>query len=90
MFRCSIYSDKLADYVYGTSGMAEAASRSAINTSNMSREDAAAILGVDILADEQQILSAHKSLMNKIHPDKGGSDALAAQINAARDVLLRK
>jgi len=71
-------------------GMAEAASTGAIDTSNMSREDAAAILGLDVSADEQQILSAHKRLMNKIHPDKGGSDALAAQINAARDVMLKK
>ena len=70
-------------------GMAEATSNASIDISNMSREDAAAILRVDVSADKQQILSAHKSLMNKIHPDKGGSDALAAQINAARDVLLK-
>jgi preprotein translocase subunit Sec63 len=71
-------------------GMAQAASSSAIDTNNMSREDAAAILGVDNSANDQQVLSAHKSLMNKMHPDKGGSGALAAQINAARDVMLRK
>lgn len=71
-------------------GMAEATSSSTIDSSNMSREDAAAILGVDISANEQQVLIAHKGLMNKLHPDKGGSDALAAQINAARDVMLRK
>ena len=57
---------------------------------DISREDAAAILGVDVNASENEILEAHKKLMHKIHPDRGGSDVLAAQINAARDVLLEK
>jgi hypothetical protein len=55
---------------------------------NMSREEAAAILGLKIGATAAEIKSAHKRLMKDFHPDKGGSDYLAAKINAAKDVLL--
>jgi len=55
----------------------------------MSRQDAADILGVDINANKDEVRLAHKKLMQKIHPDRGGSDALAKQINQAKDVLLR-
>lgn len=54
---------------------------------SMSRQEAADILGVDINASEEEVRMAHKKLMQKIHPDRGGSDALAKQINAAKDVL---
>lgn len=53
----------------------------------MSRQDAADILGVDINASNEEIREAHKRLMQKIHPDRGGSDALAKQINHAKDIL---
>ncbi|WP_425459676.1 hypothetical protein [Hankyongella ginsenosidimutans] len=32
--------------------------------------------------------AAHQRLMQRLHPDKGGTDALAQQINAARDRIL--
>ena len=54
---------------------------------SMSRQDAADILGVDVNADQEEIRLAHKKLMQKIHPDRGGSDALAKQINQAKDIL---
>ena len=54
----------------------------------MSRRDAADILGVDIDASDEDVRAAHKRLMQKIHPDRGGSDALAKQINNAKRVLL--
>ncbi len=53
----------------------------------MSRQDAADILGVDINASNEEVREAHKRLMQKIHPDRGGSDALAKQINNAKDIL---
>jgi len=56
---------------------------------NMDRQQAADILGVEINASEDEIRLAHKKLMQKIHPDRGGSDALAKQINLAKDVLLK-
>jgi len=58
------------------------------SATTMNKAEAADILGVDENASEEDIIAAHKRLMQKVHPDKGGSPALAAQINQARKVLL--
>lgn len=55
----------------------------------MQPEEAAAILGVAAGADAEAIRAAHKKLISQLHPDKGGTDYLAAKINDARDVLLQ-
>ncbi|MBI1392226.1 MAG: DnaJ domain-containing protein [Alphaproteobacteria bacterium] len=49
---------------------------------------AASILGVGPSASASEIKSAHRKLITRLHPDQGGNDYLAAQINAARDRLL--
>jgi hypothetical protein len=54
----------------------------------MTDADACDILGVAPGADRDTIVKAHRRLMQKAHPDRGGSDWLAARINAARSHLL--
>lgn len=57
--------------------------------SRMSEAEARAILGVDAQASPDEIRAAYTRLMRLAHPDKGGTSGLAAQLNAARDRLLR-
>lgn len=52
-------------------------------------KQAADVLGVPLTADEKSVRAAHKRLMKTAHPDRGGSEYLAQQINAAKDVLLK-
>lgn len=50
--------------------------------------EARALLGLPADADVQAIRAAHRRLIATVHPDRGGTQALAAKINAARDLLL--
>ncbi len=55
----------------------------------MDLAEAASVLGVAENANAADIRAAHKKLIAQTHPDKGGTDYLAAKINEARDVMLR-
>ena len=51
-------------------------------------DEAARLLGIPMDADRETILSAHRRLIERVHPDSGGSQPLAANVNRARDTLL--
>ncbi|KAH0668149.1 hypothetical protein KY290_028989 [Solanum tuberosum] len=57
---------------------------------DMTRREAALILGVRESAVLQKIKEAHRRVMVANHPDAGGSHYLASKINEAKDVLLGK
>ena len=55
----------------------------------MSMDEAAKLLDVPAGSNAETILAAHRRLIAKVHPDAGGSAELAAQVNQARDTLLK-
>ncbi|MFK7865746.1 MAG: DnaJ domain-containing protein [Pseudohongiellaceae bacterium] len=62
----------------------------AMDESEMSAELAYEVLGISTGASAEEITKAHRKLMQKMHPDRGGSDYLAKKINLAKDVLLAR
>ena len=55
---------------------------------DMTRDDALAVLGLAEGATVEEIRAAHRRLIQRMHPDVGGTADLAARINRAKDVLL--
>jgi DnaJ domain len=74
-----------SDAAAGRSGGTRAASGG-----KMTEEEAYQVLGIEAGASAQDITRAHRTLMKKLHPDQGGTTYLAARVNEAKDVLLRR
>ena len=66
------------------------AARVPATKSALALEEAAAILGVPADASADDVRAAHKKLIGQLHPDKGGTDYLAAKINDARRLMLER
>ena len=54
----------------------------------MSPDEAREVLGLKPGHTKEDVIQAHRRMMQKAHPDRGGSNYLAAQINKAKDTLL--
>ena len=64
------------------------ANTGAANATGLTRAEALAVLGLGEEANEEDIVAAHRALIQKLHPDRGGNDYLAAKINEAKDFLI--
>jgi hypothetical protein len=54
----------------------------------MTKEEAYKVLGLEAGAAAADVRKAHRRLMQRLHPDLGGTSFLASRINEAKDVLL--
>lgn len=55
---------------------------------DMTRARALQVLNLSEGATQEEVLRAHRELIKRVHPDRGGSSYLAAEVNRARDVLI--
>jgi hypothetical protein len=58
------------------------------DSAEMTAIEAYAVLGLNDKATDEEVIAAHRKLMLKLHPDRGGSNYLAAKINQAKNFLV--
>ena len=75
-------------YQRGRQGQQSTQSPPSRDNKTMSTEEAMEILGLKPGCSKEDIILAHRRMMQKVHPDRGGSDYLAAQINQAKETLV--
>lgn len=71
-------------------GQGQSQSQAPSANGQLSVAEACEILGVDQNCSREDIIAAHRRLMQKIHPDRGGNDYLAAKVNEAKSVMLAR
>jgi DnaJ homolog subfamily C member 19 len=64
--------------------------RRTVVSHRMGESEARALLGVGPGASAEEVREAHRRLIQRVHPDAGGSAELATRVNAARDALLNE
>ena len=74
----------------GSRPKAESTDAGAVEAQGMSEAQARSLLGLAQNFTTEEVRAAHARLIRMAHPDRGGTDGLAAQLNAARDRLIRK
>ncbi|WP_164118388.1 J domain-containing protein [Sphingorhabdus sp. Alg239-R122] len=75
-------------YLYATGRLKNMMNRN--DTPSMSERQARTLLGVDRASNNDAIIAAHRQMMAKHHPDRGGNAEIARQLNEARDILLAR
>ena len=60
------------------------------NARDAAEKRARALLGVASGASYDEVIDAHRRLMMKVHPDRGGTNDAVYEANAARDLLLAR
>ena len=68
---------------------ADRATSSPPYNNEMSEPQALEILGLNNEATKEDVIQAHRRMMQRVHPDRGGSTYLATKINAAKDLLTK-
>ncbi|WOD09939.1 molecular chaperone DnaJ [Pseudomonas sp. NyZ704] len=82
------FGDSWRDDEPGAGGSSGQGSAQAHSGGPLTEQEALDVLGLKPGASREDIIEAHRRMMQKMHPDRGGSDYLAALINQAKDVLL--
>ena len=80
----------MADWRENFGGNQNDNSNNTASDGKMTLEEAYEVLGLKPGASEEEIIEAHKRLISQVHPDRGGTNYLAATINRAKDTLLGK
>ena len=82
------YLDRNYEDVWKEQASAHHENRSGGDTGRMSRDEAIQILGISPEPSDEEIIQAHRRLMQTVHPDRGGSAYLAAKNNLAKETLM--